>query len=106
MTATGKRALSGLLLLDKPAGYSSNHALQKVKRLFRAEKAGHTGTLLLVVDGRSALDKLPSRRQLKIMGKFRDAFERLDLKGAKCVVGYFLRSIFYFVVGQRTRIRL
>ena len=45
MTASGKRALSGLLLLDKPAGYSSNHALQKVKRLFRAEKAGHTGTL-------------------------------------------------------------
>ncbi len=45
MTASGKRAISGLLLLDKPAGYSSNHALQKVKRLFRAEKAGHTGTL-------------------------------------------------------------
>lgn len=45
MTASGKRAISGLLLLDKPVGYSSNHALQKVKRLFRAEKAGHTGTL-------------------------------------------------------------
>jgi tRNA pseudouridine55 synthase len=42
---SGKRSVSGLLLLDKPAGYSSNHALQKVKRLFRAEKAGHTGTL-------------------------------------------------------------
>ena len=40
-----KRHISGLLLLDKPAGYSSNHALQKVKRLFRADKAGHTGTL-------------------------------------------------------------
>ena len=44
-SSSGKRAVSGLLLLDKPAGYSSNHALQKVKRLFRAEKAGHTGTL-------------------------------------------------------------
>ena len=43
--ASKKRAASGLLLLDKPAGYSSNHALQKLKRLFRAEKAGHTGTL-------------------------------------------------------------
>ena len=42
---SGKRHVSGMLLLDKPAGYSSNHALQKVKRLFRAEKAGHTGTL-------------------------------------------------------------
>jgi tRNA pseudouridine55 synthase len=35
----------GVLLLDKPIGLSSNDALQRVKRLFRAEKAGHTGTL-------------------------------------------------------------
>ncbi len=42
---SGKRVVSGMLLLDKPAGYSSNHALQKVKRLFRADKAGHSGTL-------------------------------------------------------------
>jgi tRNA pseudouridine55 synthase len=35
----------GVLLLDKPAGLSSNAALQKVRRLFRREKAGHTGTL-------------------------------------------------------------
>jgi tRNA pseudouridine55 synthase len=34
-----------VLLLDKPLGLSSNDALQKVKRIFRAEKAGHTGTL-------------------------------------------------------------
>ena len=34
-----------MLLLDKPVGISSNHALQAVKRLFRAEKAGHAGTL-------------------------------------------------------------
>jgi len=32
-------------LLDKPLGYSSNQALQKIKRLFQATKAGHTGTL-------------------------------------------------------------
>jgi tRNA pseudouridine55 synthase len=37
--------LHGVLLLDKPVGLSSNDALQKVKRVFRAEKAGHTGTL-------------------------------------------------------------
>jgi tRNA pseudouridine55 synthase len=37
--------LHGVLLLDKPLGWSSNDALQKAKRLFRAEKAGHTGTL-------------------------------------------------------------
>jgi tRNA pseudouridine55 synthase len=40
-----RRALHGVLLLDKPVGLSSNDALQKAKRLFRAEKAGHTGTL-------------------------------------------------------------
>jgi tRNA pseudouridine55 synthase len=40
-----RRAVHGVLLLDKPPGLSSNDALQKAKRLFRAEKAGHTGTL-------------------------------------------------------------
>ncbi len=39
------RNISGVLLLDKPKGSSSNHALQKVKRLFGAAKAGHTGSL-------------------------------------------------------------
>ena len=37
--------LDGVLLFDKPLGLSSNTALQKVRRLFQAEKAGHTGTL-------------------------------------------------------------
>ena len=40
-----RRAVHGVLLLDKPLGLSSNDALQKAKRLFNAEKAGHTGTL-------------------------------------------------------------
>lgn len=39
------RNVSGVLLLDKPQGGSSNHVLQKVKRLFGAAKAGHTGSL-------------------------------------------------------------
>ncbi|MBS0431597.1 MAG: tRNA pseudouridine(55) synthase TruB [Proteobacteria bacterium] len=39
------RRVDGILLLDKPAGISSNRALQLAKRLFRAEKAGHTGSL-------------------------------------------------------------
>jgi tRNA pseudouridine55 synthase len=39
------RAVHGILLLDKPAGGSSNHALQRAKRLFGAKKAGHTGSL-------------------------------------------------------------
>jgi len=40
-----RRALHGVLLLDKPLGWTSNDALQKAKWLLRAEKAGHTGTL-------------------------------------------------------------
>jgi tRNA pseudouridine55 synthase len=39
------RDICGILLLDKPAGLSSNQALQKVRRLFAARKAGHTGSL-------------------------------------------------------------
>jgi len=41
----GGRDVHGLLLLDKPAGITSNEALQRVKRLFHARKAGHTGSL-------------------------------------------------------------
>lgn len=41
----GGRDIHGLLLLDKPSGMTSNEALQYVKRLFRARKAGHTGSL-------------------------------------------------------------
>lgn len=39
------RPINGILLLDKPTGISSNKALQQVKHLFKAQKAGHTGSL-------------------------------------------------------------
>ncbi len=39
------RPVHGILLLDKPDGLTSNDALQQVKRLFKARKAGHTGSL-------------------------------------------------------------
>lgn len=39
------RDVHGIVLLDKPAGTGSNEALQAVKRLFEARKAGHTGSL-------------------------------------------------------------
>ena len=39
------RPLDGILLFDKPAGLSSNQALQRVRHLFRAQKGGHTGSL-------------------------------------------------------------
>ncbi len=46
-----RRPVHGVLLLDKPLGWSSNDALQKVKWLLRAEKAGHTGTLDPLANG-------------------------------------------------------
>lgn len=45
------RPVSGVLLLDKPGGATSNQALQRVKRLFRARKAGHTGSLDPIATG-------------------------------------------------------
>lgn len=39
------RNLTGIIVIDKPTGRSSNHVLQQVKRLFDAKKAGHTGSL-------------------------------------------------------------
>ncbi len=44
-TRAARRRLDGVLLLDKPPGLSSNRALQVARRLYQAEKAGHTGTL-------------------------------------------------------------
>ena len=46
-----KRPIDGVLLLNKPVGITSNTALQIAKRLYQAEKAGHTGTLDPFADG-------------------------------------------------------
>lgn len=40
-----RRNVNGIILLDKPRGFTSNAALQKVRWLLNAEKAGHTGSL-------------------------------------------------------------
>lgn len=45
VTRRPRRDLDGLILLDKPTGLTSNGALQRVKWLFQARKAGHTGSL-------------------------------------------------------------
>ncbi|VAX07666.1 tRNA pseudouridine(55) synthase [hydrothermal vent metagenome] len=45
------RNVQGILLLDKPLGITSNAALQQVKRIFRARKAGHTGSLDPLANG-------------------------------------------------------
>jgi len=45
------RSINGLILLDKPLHSSSNQVLQRVKRLFQAKKAGHTGSLDVLASG-------------------------------------------------------
>ncbi|MCY4671249.1 MAG: tRNA pseudouridine(55) synthase TruB [Rhodococcus sp.] len=45
------RAVNGILVLDKPVGVGSNETLQRVKRLYRARKAGHTGSLDRLASG-------------------------------------------------------
>jgi len=45
------RVIDGILLLDKPAGITSNGALQRVKHLYGAAKAGHTGSLDPIATG-------------------------------------------------------
>lgn len=46
-----RKSIHGILLLDKPANITSNGALQRVKRLFNAKKAGHTGSLDPIATG-------------------------------------------------------
>ena len=46
-----KRAIDGVLLLDKPSGMTSNDAVQRIKKLFYAKKAGHTGSLDPLANG-------------------------------------------------------
>ncbi len=50
-TRIAKRKVNGILLLDKPIGLSSNAALQRAKKIFRAAKAGHTGNLDVQASG-------------------------------------------------------
>tara|TARA_B110000967_G_C18758334_1_gene496522 strand:+ start:154 stop:1053 length:900 start_codon:yes stop_codon:yes gene_type:complete len=45
ITKTSKQNINGLLIIDKPLGFSSNQALSKIKWLYNPKKAGHTGTL-------------------------------------------------------------
>jgi tRNA pseudouridine55 synthase len=59
--------MDGMLLLDKPCGVSSNHALQSAKRLLNAQKAGHTGSLDPIATG---LLPLCFGRATKVSGMF------------------------------------
>jgi len=85
------RLLNGVLLLDKPAGLSSNGALQKVKRLFNAQKAGHTGALDPLATGMLPLCfgestkfsqfLLESDKSYRVVGKLGERTDSADSTG-------------------------
>ncbi len=70
------RAVDGVLLLDKPIGLTSNQALQKVKRLFDARKAGHTGSLDPLASG---LLPICLGQATKVSGFLLDASKRYQV---------------------------
>lgn len=70
------RPISGILLLDKPRGITSNAALQRVRRLFDARKAGHTGSLDPLATG---LLPLCFGEATKISGFLLDADKRYEV---------------------------
>lgn len=82
----------GLLLLDKPLGLSSNRALQKAKRLFGADKAGHAGSLDPLATGmlpiffgaatRLAAFMLEARKSYRVTAKLGVATTTGDAEGA------------------------
>jgi tRNA pseudouridine55 synthase len=84
--------LTGILLLDKPLGLSSNSALQRVKRLLRAEKAGHVGSLDPLATGmlpiclgeatKIAGDILSGRKRYLFTAALGDRTATGDLEGA------------------------
>ena len=87
-----RRRVDGVLLLDKPAGLTSNAALQCAKRLYRAEKAGHTGTLDPLASGllplcfgdatKFAQSLLDARKEYVAMIRFGIATSTGDSEGA------------------------
>lgn len=75
------RDVHGLLLLDKPAGLSSNQALQKARNLYRASKGGHTGSLDPLATG---LLPLCFGEATKIAGLLLGSFKAYE---TACVLG-------------------
>lgn len=73
------RPVTGIVLVDKPAGSTSNRVLQKTKHLFRAQKAGHTGTLDPMATG---MLPICFGAATKISGLMLDASKRYRVTGA------------------------
>ena len=76
------RPLHGLLLLDKPAGLSSNQALQQARHIFRAQKAGHTGSLDPLATGLLPICFGEATKIAGLLLGSRKAYETVALLGA------------------------
>ncbi|CAL4322910.1 tRNA pseudouridine(55) synthase TruB [Buchnera aphidicola] len=82
---------NGILLLDKPKGFSSNYALQKVKKIFKAKKAGHIGSLDPLATGmlpicfgeatKFSMYLLNSNKHYRVIAKFGEKTSTLDSTG-------------------------
>jgi tRNA pseudouridine55 synthase len=72
-----KRDVDGILLLDKPAGITSNRALQIAKRIFQARKAGHTGSLDPLATG---MLPLCFGHATKVSGRLLDADKEYEVQ--------------------------
>ncbi|WP_343153322.1 tRNA pseudouridine(55) synthase TruB [Buchnera aphidicola (Mindarus keteleerifoliae)] len=82
---------NGILLLDKPKGYSSNFVLQKVKKIFGAKKAGHSGSLDPLATGmlpicigeatKFSTYLLNSNKHYQVIAKFGEKTSTLDSTG-------------------------
>lgn len=76
------RPLNGLLLLDKPPGLSSNQTLQQARHIFRAEKAGHTGSLDPLATGLLPVCFGEATKIAGLLLGSRKAYETVALLGA------------------------
>lgn len=86
-----KKNINGMLLLDKPAGYSSNYILQKVKTLLQAKKAGYVGTLdplasgmlpiLFGITTKFSKYLLNTNKQYYVVAKLGERTDTLDADG-------------------------
>lgn len=72
------RDVHGIVAFDKPVGMSSNRALQQVRRLYRARKAGHTGSLDPLASG---LLPLCFGEATKLSGRLLDAAKTYEVTG-------------------------
>jgi len=81
------RPVDGLVLLDKPTGISSNHALQAVRRLYAAAKAGHTGALDPLASGMLPLCFGESTRLAGLLLNADKAYQTTATLGARSNTG-------------------